>query len=359
VAGLRTEGTNHFLSALGGSDGGWAEGIGYGIWYNQFYIPGFETLRRSANYNLWKQPFFRKLRWFYFYCTAIRGEMRPFGDGAAGNGPGESPHHFRSLMSFHAYRYNDPYVSWWVKQLKGYERPSRPNWALLYLDPLPQPKAPTDLPQSRAFHGVGWAGLHSKLAAPDHDTFMLFKSSPYGSVSHSHADQNSFTIMKGGHALAIPSGYYGPSYGRPHHTQWTRSTKANNSVLVNGEGQVVSDHEATGKLAAFEEQPGYTYLCGNATAAYKGKLEQFNRHILLLRPNLFVLLDVLQAPQPANFQWMLHALEPMVLDKQQTRVITRRNERWLDVRLRAPGGLSLSHTELPPGLLTVGGLPSW
>ena len=61
------------------------------------------------------------------------------------------------------------------------------------------------MPSAALFRGIGWAGLHSALDNPQRDTFFLFKSSPFGSVSHSHADQNSFAIMKGGRALAIPT----------------------------------------------------------------------------------------------------------------------------------------------------------
>ena len=172
---------------------------------------------------------------------------------------------------------------------------------------------------------------------------MIFKSSPYGSVSHSHADQNAFAIMKGGKALAIPSGYYGPSYGQPHHAEWTRSTKANNCVLVNGEGQVIREQEASGRITGFQERPGLTYVAGDAAAAYMGKLRRWDRHILFLRPGLFLLLDDLEAPEPARFQWMLHAFEEMEVGEAQ--IISRHDGSALDVRLSSPAGLKLSQTD--------------
>jgi hypothetical protein len=199
------------------------------------------------------------------------------------------------------------------------------------------------MPQSRVFRGVGWAGLHGDLADPDNDTCMIFKSSPYGSVSHSHADQNAFAVMKGGRALAIPSGYYGPSYGERHHAEWTRATKANNCVLVNGEGQEIRSAKACGRIAAFEDAPGSTYLLGDAAPAYMGKLARYDRHILFLRPGLFLVLDDLEAPAAARFQWMLHAFEEMAVD--DGRVVSRRDGAAMDVRLGCPAGLSLSQTD--------------
>jgi hypothetical protein len=172
---------------------------------------------------------------------------------------------------------------------------------------------------------------------------MLFKSSPFGSVSHSHADQNAFAIMKGGRALAIPSGYYGPAYGQPHHAEWTRATKANNCLLVNGEGQVIREAKAAGRIAAFEDAPGWTQVAGDATPAYAGRLTRCVRHILFLRPGLFLVLDDVASPEPATFQWLLHALEKM--EAKDDRIVSRRHGATLEVRLAATEALGLSQTD--------------
>jgi len=326
-----------------GYEGGWAEGAPYGLWYNGFYIPAFEALKQTTGFDLWQRPFFNNVRHFFFYCTSVRGEIRPFGDSAEKGGPGEKGGSgYADLMWHHAHRFDDPYVGWWVNQIQGWSGGSG-RTALLFDDEVPS-KVPVDIPQSRAFRGVGWAGLHGNLADVDNDTFFLFKSSPYGSVSHSHADQNCFAIMKGGKALAIPSGYYGPSYGMAHHAEWTRSTKANNGVLVNGEGQEIRSAKANGRLVNFEDRKGLSYVCGDATAAYVGKLNRFDRHVLFLRPGLILMLDDLAAPEAATYQWMLHAFDEMTLGEGQ--VISRRADKTLDVRLSSPQGLTLSQTDV-------------
>ena len=325
-----------------GHEGGWAEGTPYGLWYNGFYIPAFEGLRQTTGLDLWQRPFFRNVRYFFFYCTAVRGEIRPFGDSAETGGPGvKGGSGYPSLLWHHAHRFNDPHMGWWVNQIRGWSG-GGDRTSLLFEDEPPA-APPTDLPQSRVFRGVGWAGLHGDLADPDNDTCMIFKSSPYGSVSHSHADQNAFAVMKGGRALAIPSGYYGPSYGESHHAEWTRTTKANNCVLVNGEGQGIRDAKACGRIAAFEDTAGMSYLVGDAAPAYMGKLVRCDRRILFLRPGLFLILDDLEAPAAARFQWMLHAFEEMELDG--NRVVSRREGSAMDVRLACPTGLSVSQTD--------------
>jgi hypothetical protein len=331
-----------FYPHWGGTDGGWAEGVPYGLWYNNFYIPAFDTLEAGADFNIWKRPFFKRIRYFYMYCTSPLAKIRPFGDSAEGGGPNSDQREaFIRLMDYHAQRYQDGYIAWWVRQVPSSESYRDINTAIFEKDVPSRP--PADLPGSKVFRGVGWAGLHSHLSDPGNDTFMLFKSSPYGSVSHSHADQNSFVIFKGGVALVIPSGYYGPSYGMPHHAEWTRSTKANNSVLVNGNGQVMRDDKATGSIIRFEDKSSHTYLVGDATPAYRGLLKVFRRHILFLRPGIFLLLDELEAPSAASFQWMLHAFDKMKVNGR--RVISQKDGARLSIWLESSQDLVLSQTD--------------
>jgi len=326
----------------GGTEGGWAEGVPYGLWYNSFYISPFDTLYETTGYNLWKRPFFSKIRYFYMYCTSPKGEIRPFGDSAEKAGPGASGGEgFANLINYHALRFSDPHALWWVNQCYQWIGSTDINSVIFDADL--KPKAPKDLPNSRIFRGVGWAGLHSNLSDAENDTFFLFKSSPYGSVSHSHGDQNSFAIMKGGIALAIPSGHYGPSYSQPHHAKWTRSTKANNSVLIDGEGQVLRSDKASGEILKFRETSGYTYLLGDATKAYGGRMVKFERHVLFLRPGIFLMLDDLEAPDEAKFQWMLHALEKMQIDGDK--IISERKGARLTVWNKTMNGFKISQTD--------------
>jgi hypothetical protein len=328
----------------GGDDGGWAEGVRYGMSYCTIHTPALECLRTATGFDLWRRPFSQHVRYFFFYCSALRGEITPFGDGAEKGGPGTTEGDaYASLLWYHAHRFRDNYTGWWVNQLRSHNS-SRRELSLLFEDSLAA-MPPDELPSSRVFHSVGWAALHSNVSAPDQDTFLLFKSSPYGSVSHSHADQNNFCIMKGGKALVIPSGYYGPLAGMPHHSEWTCSTKANNCVLVNGAGQSMRDRSAKGEITAFKDCRGLSYVAGNAAASYVGKVRRCDRHILFLRPCLFLLLDDLDVPEPAIFQWMLHTLEKMEVDASLGQVISRRKSATLQVWLRSCAGLAFSQTD--------------
>ena len=191
------------------------------------------------------------------------------------------------------------------------------------------------------------AGLLSIVISVNPITILFFylKAVPFGSVSHSHADQNSFCIFKGGKALAIPSGYYGPSAGMPHHIRWTQSTKANNCILVNGKGQPIQKREARGFIKAFDHQQEHTYVAGDASAAYMGHLLRFTRHILFLPPGFILLLDDLEAPSPASFQWMLHAFEKLDIERSLGRILSRRAGASLEIYIQSPAGLIFNQTD--------------
>ncbi len=333
-----------FFPHWGGMEGGWAEGTTYGQTYNLKYIPAIETLRTNTGFDLWKRPFFKKTRYFFFYCTAIRGEISPFGDNSDTGGANSfRKKGFAALLWHHGHRFHDPYIGWWINQIEDWPGPTG-ELSLLFEDKL-DVKPPIDLPQSRVFHDIGWAALHSDLSQPDQDTFLLFKSSPFGSASHSHADQNTFCIFKGGRALAIPSGYYGPANGMPHHAQWTRSTKANNCILINGKGQPTQTRKASGYIKAFDYRQDYTYVAGDATAAYMGQLTRCTRHIFFVPPGLILLLDELEAPDPATFQWLLHAFEEFEIEDVAGRILSRRNGASLEIFIRSPCELKYHQTD--------------
>lgn len=327
----------------GGYDGGWAEGIPYGMAYNAIYLVPFESLRVATGLDLWKRPFYREVRRFFSYCTSPIGDIRPFGDmendPMLGSGAG-----LRSLLLFHANRYDDPATRWWADLLV----PERQREALgalpgLLFEDRVQPKRPDSAPNDAAFYGVGWAALHSDFLDPARDLFLLFKCSPYGSVSHSHADQNSFALMKGGRSLAIPAGVRYPTHGSPFHTEYTQQTMAHNAVLVDGQGQLGRGGE--GRLAAFQTTPRFGYACGDASGCYPTPMPRNLRHVLLARPSVVCIVDELAAPEAVPYQWLLHGHNAFELDEKAQTLLSRKDPEAMTVRLCTPGGFSFSQTD--------------
>jgi hypothetical protein len=202
-----------------------------------------------------------------------------------------------------------------------------------------------NLPPDRAFPGIGWAALHSDITRPEKDLMLLFKSSPYGSASHSHSDQNSFTIMKGGKALAIPAGARYPQHGSPFHRQYNRLTMAHNALLINGRGQLDRDHRAIGKISDFKSLPHIGYVAGDAKLAYGPPVTGYLRHAILIRPSLIIIVDELENEEPVTIDWLLHGKEKFMLHEQDQTLTSVRGKVKMDIRLMAEGSFEFSQTD--------------
>ena len=323
--------------AWGNPDGGWAEGPGYWNAYIGMMQP-MVLLLDNIGVPFKDRPFCRNNGWFGLYAVPVGARMKPFGDGHEGSvsrSNGNTLYRWSTL-------YRNPYWRWYAEQLDA--GPGAAPGQFSFYDPTVEARAPGDLPQARVFPDIGLAAMHSALADPPNNVYLLMRSSPYGAVSHSHASQNAIAIGAFGEALAISSGYY-QLYGSPHHAGWTWETRAHNSILVDGEGQVKRSSTSRGRITAFDDQDEYCYTVGDATEAYGGRLDMFLRRVLFLRPDTFVICDELDSAGQSTFQWLLHARNEMALDEDaQTCLISAGDARLL-TQIAAPRGLALSQVE--------------
>ncbi len=327
--------------AWGNPDGGWAEGPSYWKAYIGMLQPTV-LLLDDIGVPFKRKPFCQNNGWFGLYGVPVGSKMRPFGDGHEGSvGRGDGQVLYRWATLYHE-RASAGYWRWYAEQLGA--GPGSAAGEFGFYDPELPPTPPSDIPQGRVFPDIGLACMHSNLADPVSDVFLLMRSSPYGSVSHSHASQNAFAIGAFGEALAISSGYY-QLYGSPHHAQWTWDTRAHNSILVDGEGQVKRSPASQGRIVDFDTQDEYCYAVGDATDAYGGRLDRFLRRVRFIRPDVFVICDELASPTPVTFQWLLHAREEMALDEAAQSVLISSGEARLRTQLLQPAGLQLTQTK--------------
>jgi hypothetical protein len=214
------------------------------------------------------------------------------------------------------------------------------------LPPLPAPRSPADLPSSKVFHGIGVASLHTTLVDSRDDVHLLFKASPFGSQSHGHNPQNSIFLNAYGEALLVACTYR-DLHGSKFHYQWVHSTRAQNAVLVDGEGQIPHSVSAPGAIVREQFTPDYDYVAGDGTAAYGGRLKKAWRHAVLVKgaQPFVVLYDELVAAQPATFQFMLHALSAFEIDAKASRAHVAQPNAGLDVRYLSPVPLAFTQTD--------------
>jgi hypothetical protein len=95
-------------------------------------------------------------------------------------------------------------------------------------------------------------------------------------------------------------------------------------VLVDGFGQKPHSLDLGGHIVKWQFQDGLDYVQGDATAAYEGRLKRARRHVILLKPDVVVIADDLEAPRPSTFQWMLHGQQPFVVDEPAQQLVLDR-----------------------------------
>ncbi len=328
--------------AWGGDDGGWAEGPSYWGAYMNFMLHFAVALRVATGADLMGKPFFATTPLYALYVAPPYHRLAPFGDGQHGRVE------LGSLLYWFSSALRDPVARWYAEARN--RGPSADILGVVLADPALVSRPPAGLPQSRLFPSVGLVTMHSALGDADNDIYLLFRSSPYGSYSHGHADQNAFVIEAYGEALAIASGYY-PWYGSPHHDQWTRETKAKNAITFNsGQGQTKRSIRARGQIEAFATGGGYDYASGDATPAYGARLLRVVRRIVHVRPGVFIIYDEMSAPQPVAWEWWLHTLSRMeIATGGEVRV--REGRAGMVARFLEPDDLVLAQTDrfaVPP-----------
>lgn len=325
----------------GGDDGGWSEGVNYALWSVSGHMQRWETIRSALGIDLFRKPWYANQPWWRLYCSPAFVKTSWFGDGHP------SRVNDAQLLSAFASIYGEPHFRWHADNAPG--AGSSENWASLLRHRDVAPKPPADIAQSRAFHDVGWAFMHSDLADPQGVVFG-FKSSPHGSYSHSHADQNSFVLYAHGKSLAIDSGYY-ESYGSAHHFGFTKQTRSHNAILVDGTGQAPNDITSTGELTVFVHGAGFDFVAGQAAAGYRKTLDSWERQVLFVRPSFFVMIDNLKAPKPSTYQWLLHTGDEPRIDKDTQAIRTAGEGAFLYTDLLLPRGLEFSVSDefdIPP-----------
>jgi hypothetical protein len=206
--------------------------------------------------------------------------------------------------------------------------------------PKVAPKPPATLPPSKVFRGTGVAVLNSSLLDSAENVQVRFKSSPMARWSHGHDPQNSFTLNAYGTALLV-NNVYRDLYGSPFHKGWVWSTRAQNAVLVNGEGQKAHSTDLGGRLVRWQMENDFDYVLGDATPAYEGRLTRALRHVIFVKPRLVVLVDEVAAPQPATFQWMLHGQSEFTLDESRQSLRLDREAAGVQVEYAAAHPLKL------------------
>lgn len=318
-------------SPWGDADGGWAEGPHYWMTGISYLLDAANWLKSYTGLNVYERPFFRNTGDFPLFTKAPNTRRATFGDDSTmGNLTcikiGMNLRQFGGVTGNGAYQWycdenhrlnpgtEGDFYNWGWWDTRFDELAFRTDWPAV---------AATDPPGGlRHFKGVGWAAIQHAMADPDEHIQFVFKSSPYGSVSHSHGDQNAFCMAAYGEDMAIQSGHY-VAFNSSMHRQWRRQTRSKNAILINGNGQYAETDKAkalaaSGRIVMAQERDDHIYICGDATAAYQSLTPEVTlaeREIYFVRNSYFVIVDKVDAETPVTLEWLLHANEPYELGK--------------------------------------------
>jgi hypothetical protein len=318
----------------GGDDGGWAEGNAY--WRGTFEHAAFQDALLALGDPLaYASPFWKNSPLFAIYNVQPYLHTT-FGDASNAGRFNLEPVIADYMEHVARVEHNGVFLAYAALCTDARTRPvdkgledlarSYPTAAeflfrnfIASAHPLPAPVALSTLPAQRYFRDIGWVSLHSALGKPADDIQITFKSSPYGSFSHSHADQNAFILNAYGESLAIDSAYR-EFHNSPHHQGWTRQTISKNDLLIDGVGQKAQSKASTGKITRYEETPRTVWTTGDATVAYqtgqkeKSRVQRVTRDLVFIDSRYVVLRDRVELTSPAKLSWLLHAERNLTWD---------------------------------------------
>ena len=324
-----------FLSTVyspwGDNDGGWAEGPHYWMTGLAYLIDAANLLKSYTGIDLYQRPFLQKTADFPFYTKPPDIRRATFGDDSTmGDLPclklGYNVRQFAGITGNGVYQWyydeikrNDPgtekaFYNWGWWDLNFDDMAYRHDY------PTVEAVAPSDIPRLRWFKGIGWTAIQHRMDSSDEHISFIMKSSPFGSISHSHGDQNAFCLSAYGEDLAIQSGYY-VAFNSSMHQKWRRQTISKNAILIDGKGQYADSDKtknlrSTGSITKAIEHEDHIFISGDATNAYRSLNESITlaqRDVYFVHDSYFVIVDTIDTDKPVDIDWRLHANAPMQL----------------------------------------------
>ena len=324
-------------------DGASHEGPSYMVFGGSHLLLAFDAADRCLGTRFLDQPFFSETVTFRLHTlTPGLKDVFCFGD-CAGTGSYNN-YLFRCIAQHNlkdhqaavmAYRDQHP-KSFWL------------GWfSLLWYSADLTGGTVTNLPLNHLFPDQGLAIMRDGWQ--EHNVALMFKCSPYGglklnqfrnqndfayiNVAHDDPDANSFLIYANGRVLAKPDGY-----------AYNKHTAGHNTILVNGQGQKGEGHKWTQPLkntdmtvlaaiTAWEKgQDGIVLAEGEAGGAYND-LQGYRRTVLWVPARYILLLDHIQAPNPARITWLLQSQDIDIQDAETGRYRLRDEGATLDVQI--------------------------
>jgi hypothetical protein len=295
-SGLLTKLEEHIHSTLDTS-GAWGEGIGYQSFAYSNVLPTITALNRVLHTDITTPALLRS--YLYFLYNNSRSEIFDVGDSHAS---------LSTLSSFAwiSSKTDDPIFRWLYRTA-----PREHVLDFLFGGENGFATSPDSLPKSKLFPDIGGAVFRSGWA-PD-DLVMSFRCGAF--FNHQHFHQGNFQLGAFGETL-VPEAGVAHYYNDPWYPLYFTQAAGHNTVLLDGNtgSQSSGDYlhfvkaaDARAEMREFVGTDYYGAATGELHRLYRGNLKLFERNIIFVQPEYFVVFDRLRSSgKPHEYNWLLH-----------------------------------------------------
>lgn len=332
-------------------DGLWHNGTGYfsANVKTLSYLPALLSYITRADFL--KHPWYQQAGQVLIYSFPPHSKSNGFGDGSEKE---SMPNRLTAAFAdYLARETQNSYAGWYAQQCKSLvEQDYELRLYRMCSDRNYDTQLPASLPLVKWYQDIGEVAMHTSPTTPEQGLALSFRSSTFGSGSHTTASQNAFNLLFRGTDVYRSSGYY-QHFSDAHNLMSYRHTRAHNTILINGIGQPYST-EGYGHITQALGGEHIGYCLGDASHAYsnisndpmwinyfaqagiaqtpeygfgKTPLTRYERHILMLAPDIVVVYDVLEASEAATWDWLLHSPSRMQLNSKEQLISLHHEEK--------------------------------
>ena len=360
-------------------DGIWHNGTGYfsANILTLAYMPSL--LSFISQYDYLSHPWYQNVGRSLVYTCPPGSKSNGFGDNSE---KGSEPNRLvAAFADYLACETGDSYAGWYAGECREL---LRRDYELRLYRMCTEQDYNTTFP-ARAdkmvwYKDAGEVAMHSAPEDTGKDLALSFRSSTFGSGSHTTASQNAFNLLYKGVDVYRSTGYY-QNFSDAHNLMSYRHTRAHNSLLVNGIGQPYST-EGYGSVMRAMGGQHISYCLGDASYAYRGisndpmwvgyfkqagieqvpengfgatPLTKYRRHVLMLHPHTVIVYDELEASEAVRWEWLLHSPTEFKMDATKKTLSTNNKTKgWMAVTQLFGGHVfTLSQTDrfvVPPAI---------
>ena len=337
-------------------DGIWHSGTGYfsANILTLAYMPSL--LSFISRYDYLSHPWYQNVGRSLVYTCPPGSKSNGFGDNSE---KGSEPNRLvAAFADYLACETGNSYAGWYAGECRDLLR--RDYELRLYrmcTDQDYNTAFPAGADKMVWYKDAGEVAMHSAPEDTGKDLALSFRSSTFGSGSHTTASQNAFNLLYKGVDVYRSTGYY-QNFSDAHNLMSYRHTRAHNSLLVNGIGQPYST-EGYGSVMRAMGGQHISYCLGDASHAYRGisndpmwvgyfkqagieqtpengfgatPLTKYRRHVLMLHPHTVIVYDELEASEAVRWEWLLHSPTEFKMDvTKKTLSTNNKTQGWVAV----------------------------